>query len=178
MAVCAFFAAGFVRAAQQSRPDALWLDVPFIHQTKDGCGSAALSMLMEFWQSKNASIPAGRADAAHIQSALYSPEAHGIYASAMQKYLEESGFRVFAFRGTWSDLQEHISKGRPLLAAIRPNAHAAYHYVVVSGVDPGGAVFLNDPSRGKLLRVPRDEFEKQWQYADCWLLLAVPKPPA
>jgi len=36
------------------------------------------------------------------------------------------------------------------------------------------AVFVNDPARGKLLRIERAEFEKEWQAAKNYLLLAVP----
>jgi uncharacterized protein YvpB len=50
------------------------------------------------------------------------------------------------------------------------------HYVVVTGIDwEHEAVFLNDPARGKLLRVERAEFEKEWQAAGNWMLLAVPE---
>jgi len=35
-------------------------------------------------------------------------------------------------------------------------------------------VFVNDPARGKLLRIERAEFEKEWQAAKNWMLLAVP----
>jgi uncharacterized protein YvpB len=47
---------------------------------------------------------------------------------------------------------------------------------VVTGIDWGHeAIFLNDPARGKLLRVARAEFEKEWQAARNWMLLAVPE---
>jgi hypothetical protein len=33
---------------------------------------------------------------------------------------------------------------------------------------------VNDPARGKLLRIERAEFEKEWLAAKNWMLLAVP----
>jgi hypothetical protein len=43
------------------------------------------------------------------------------------------------------------------------------------GVDPqDAAVLVNDPERGKLLRMDRSVFEKVWQGTDNWTLLAVP----
>jgi ABC-type bacteriocin/lantibiotic exporter with double-glycine peptidase domain len=94
----------------------------------------------------------------------------------MQRYLEESGFRVFAITGAWSDLRQHLSEGRPLIISIEPGGRRApLHYAVVTGIDwEHEAVFLNDPARGKLLRVERAEFEKEWQAARNWMLLAVP----
>jgi len=51
--------------------------------------------------------------------------------------------------------------------------------VVVVGIErEHEAVLLNDPERGKLFRVERAEFEKEWQRTNDWTLLAVPKPVA
>jgi len=47
--------------------------------------------------------------------------------------------------------------------------------VVVTGIDwEREAVFVHDPARGKLLRVERQEFEREWQATRNWMLLAVP----
>jgi predicted double-glycine peptidase len=154
----------------------VWLDVPYVHQVKDGCGSASLAMVMQYWIGKHASVPAEKSDLAHIQSVLYSSDAHGIYASAMETYLRASGFEVFAFRGDWNDLRDQLTKGRPLIVSLKPGRAAAPHYVVVVGIDwANGAVFLNDPARSKLFRVERNQFAQQWRDAGFWTLLAVPK---
>jgi len=155
----------------------VWLDVPFVKQTEEGCGSASLSMLLQYWAAHATAISADRADAVSIQHKLYSPKARGIFASDMQRYLAESGFRVFVISGEWSDLRQHLSQGRPLILSVQPGSkRAPLHYVVVTGVDwEREAVFLNDPARGKLLRLQRAEFEKQWQAAGNWMLLAVPE---
>jgi ABC-type bacteriocin/lantibiotic exporter with double-glycine peptidase domain len=174
--VLAVFLSLGVAAAETS---GVWLDVPYVHQEKDGCGSASLAMLLQYWIGKHASVPAGRSDPAQIQRQLYSPDAHGIHASAMETYLRASGFEVFAFRGDWKDLREHLAKGRPLIVSLKPGSGAALHYAVVVGIDwANGAVFLNDPARSKLLRVERDQFAKEWRGAGFWTLLAVPKRPS
>src|SRR4051812_17761327 len=82
-----------------------WLDVPFIHQGKDGCGSAALWMLMQYWKQ-----PARNVE--DIQQELYSKEAHGIYASEMERYLKAQGFRTFVLTAAWDDLAGHVAQGR------------------------------------------------------------------
>ena len=162
-------------AAQES--SGVWLDVPFVKQTEDGCGSAAISMVLQYWNSHGARIDPQRAVSAVIQKQLYSPKARGIYASDMQGYLKESGFRVFLLDGEWKDLQEQLMQGRPLIVSLQPgNAKAPLHYVVVTGIDwQNGAVFINDPARGKLLRTERREFEKEWRSNRNWMLLAVPE---
>jgi len=152
----------------------LWLDVPYIHQAKDGCGSASLAMVLRYWQGKNISLAQGRADPSKIQRELYAAKPHGIYASDMERYLRESGFDVLAFRGEWSDLRSQVAKGRPLIAGLKPKGAPA-HYLVIVGVDPeDAAALVNDPERGKLVRIERTEFEKDWQGTANWTLLATP----
>jgi len=67
-----------------------WLDVPFTRQTKDGCGSAAIWMLMSYWR------PADTPAVAEIHHTVFSPEAGGVYASTMEGYLASHRFRVLA----------------------------------------------------------------------------------
>jgi predicted double-glycine peptidase len=161
-----------VAAASES---GLWLDVPYVHQEKDGCGSASLAMVLQYWKGKNFEVAADRMDPVAIQHELYAKKARGIYALEMEKYLRDTGFEVFAFRGEWSDLRAQVAKGRPLIAGLKPKGAPA-HYVVVVGVDrQDAAVLVNDPERGKLVRIERREFEKAWQGTETWTLLAVPR---
>ena len=155
----------------------IWLDVPYVKQAEDGCGSAAISMLLKYWSAHGTEIASRRADAAAIQKQLYSREVRGIRASDMENYFKESGFRVFPLNGDWKDLLEQLKQGRPLIASLQPGgAKSPLHYVVVTGIDwQNGAVFLNDPARGKLLRVAREDFEKQWRPNRNWMLLALPE---
>ena len=155
----------------------VWLDVPYVRQTKDGCGSASLAMVLQYWNERGTAIAAERMDAEKIQKELYSKEARGIRAEAVDRYLRDTGFSPIQFRGEWNDLETHLEKGRPLIAAIQPGARTSQHYVVVVGMDrTEEAVLLNDSERGKLVRVERAEFEKEWQRSGNWTLLALPKP--
>jgi len=163
--------------AAMASTSGVWLDVPYVHQEKDGCGSASLAMVLLYWQGKNFAVPAERADPERIQRELYSAKPHGIYASDMERYLRDSGFQVFAFRGEWSDLRTQLEKGRPLIAGLKPKGAPA-HYVVVVGVDPDdAAVLVNDPERAKLVHMERQQFEKGWRGTEDWTLLAVPRHP-
>ena len=154
----------------------LWLGVPYIKQTEEGCGSASLAMVLQYWKAHGTRISAGRDDADAIQKQLYSRRVHGILASDMERYLKQSGFRAFAFRGDWRDLREHLAQGRPLIVGLQiGSAKGPLHYVVVTGMDwRRAAVFVNDPARGKLMRIEREDFEKQWSVVKNWVLLALP----
>src|SRR4029077_17350251 len=107
----------------------VWLDVPFVKQEKDGCGAASIAMVMQYWQAQQGQSANDASDASQIQRTLYSAKAHGIYASDMERYLQEKGFRTFTIRGEWEDLKQHLEKGRPLIVALKPVSGGALHYV-------------------------------------------------
>ena len=150
---------------------ALWIDVPFIQQDKNGCGSASIWMVMMYWQ------PDAAVNVDEIQRQLYSQEAGGIHAKDMARYFESQGYRTFAFRAEWADLKEHVSKGRPLIVCLERNRRGVpLHYVVVAGVDDmQNLVLVNDPAQRKLLSMSRAEFEQAWRATGNWTLLAVPE---
>lgn len=158
-------------------PAALWIDVPFVAQPREGCGAASLSMVMQYWAGKQGAAVSPASDVARIQHQLYSKGEHGIAAEQMGAYLRQHGFQAFAFPGKWSDLEEQIAKGRPLIVALRPEGQSELHYVVVDGVDAArGLVTMNDPAVRKLLNEEKSRFEKEWSATQNWTLLAVPAP--
>ncbi len=65
----------------------LWLDVPFVPQQKDGCGAASIAMVMQYWERHQSQPLRPAAEPSQILRALYSNQAHGIYASAMVRLL-------------------------------------------------------------------------------------------
>ena len=134
-------------------------------------------MVMQYWIRQSGQQPSDAADASHILSQLHSPEAHGIYASAMERYLQQQGYQAFILRGQWSDLEQHLRKGRPLIVALRPMENSrALHYVVIAGLDPArNLVMFNDPAGRKLEKLDRRTFEKEWKVTGNWTLLAVPQ---
>lgn len=150
--------------------NSVWIDVPFTRQEKEGCGAASVWMVMEYW-GKSPQPPE------EIHRLLYSREAHGVFASDIERYLSVHGFQTGSFAGEWDDLVENISKGRPLLVAIEVNARGApQHYVLVTGVDElRQIVLINDPARRKLLPMARSDFEQRWDAMKRWTLLAVPE---
>jgi ABC-type bacteriocin/lantibiotic exporter with double-glycine peptidase domain len=157
-------------------PAGIWLDIPFVKQEKDGCGAASIAMVMQYWQLQRGRSGNPSAEAEQIQRALLSMAAHGIYASDMERYFQRNGYVTFAFAGDWSDLKQHLEKGRPLIAAVKPGSRVPLHYVVVAGLDhERQLVLLNDPAQRKLLKEDRSRFEQEWKAAARWTLLALPE---
>ena len=154
----------------------IWLDVPFVKQEKDGCGAASISMVMQYWNKDHNARLSAQTDPHVIQQALYSEDAEGIYATAMERYLQETGFRTFVFQGDWTELNHHLSLGRPLIVCLGGSGPKR-HCMVVTGLDSQRNVILvNDPAQRKLLKMERTDFEKSWNETGKWTLLAVPKP--
>lgn len=160
-----------------SQPRSFWLDVPFVKQTPKGCGAACISMVMRYWQKDDRALSPEDTDPAAIQRRLFDPRAGGIPAADMERYFQEKGFHTFAFRGDWKDLENHLSKGRPLIVCLREGKFRhTLHYVVVAGLDEvQGVVFVNDPARRKFLKLDRARFEGRWSTMDHWVLLALPR---
>src|SRR5688572_17293860 len=96
MLVCA---CGVLSAAVSS---SLWIDVPFVKQEKNACGAASIAMVMQYWL-KQQGQSSESVDAAQIHRSLYVSSANGVYASAMERYFQEQGFRTFSFSGEWDD---------------------------------------------------------------------------
>jgi len=155
----------------------LWLDVPFVKQVKEGCGAASIAMVMQYWAQQQNRNPQ-TVDATEIQNTLYSKKGHGIYASDVESYFKEHGFRTFTFKGETADLREHLQNGRPLMVALKPGK-APLHYVVVTGLDENNhVVIVNDPAQRKLLKLDQTNFEQEWNAAGKWTLLALPESGA
>jgi ABC-type bacteriocin/lantibiotic exporter with double-glycine peptidase domain len=156
----------------------VWLDVPFVKQEKKGCGPASIAMVMQYWLKQQGRSANASASVEEIQRGLHVSGADGIYASEMERYFQQHGFRTFSFAGEWNDLQQHLQKGRPLIVALKPSGvDPSLHYVVVAGMDwEQELVLLNDPAQRKLLKQDRSAFEKQWSATGKWTLLALPPP--
>jgi predicted double-glycine peptidase len=157
-------------------PSGIWIDIPFVKQDKDGCGASSIAMVMQYWQQQQGRSGNPSAEVAQIERALYSDAAHGIYASDMERYFQQNGYVAFTFSGERADLKQHLERGRPLIVALKPGSMLPLHYVVVAGLDEKRQlVLLNDPAQRKLLKEDRSRFEKEWQAAGRWTLLAVPE---
>jgi predicted double-glycine peptidase len=152
----------------------IWLDVPFVRQTEQGCGAASIAMVMQYWSTKGYPVEASSMDASQIMHQLHSREAAGIRAQDVKNYLDRNGFQAFVFSSNLQELNDHIEKGRPLIAALEVKGKPGkFHYLVVVGIDQKH-ILVNDPSERKLLRISIEDFEARRAATDSWTLLAVP----
>jgi len=173
--VLALFSTAWAQSPAIVGRGAIWIDVPYVHQPREGCGAASLAMVVSYWDSQQGKSAGSDGDVAIIQRELYSARDHGISAERMRDYLYQHNFQAFVMNGSWSDLEQQLRKGRPLIVALRPRGQKQLHYVVVDGIDvEGGTVTINDPAERKLLTRERMGFEKEWSATHNWMLLALP----
>lgn len=152
-----------------------WLDVPFVQQPEDGCGAASIAMVMQYWEQHRGEQATPTSDVAHIQQAIFTEQAKGAYASAVDRYLQNHGYATYVVHGDEALLEHHIDHGRPLIVALKPTASSRLHYVVVAGFDPEQQLLLiNDPAQRKLLKVNSSDFDREWKATGNWTLLALP----
>jgi predicted double-glycine peptidase len=152
-----------------------WLDVPYVLQSRDGCGAAAIAMVMQYWIRTNLHLEPAVANDARIYSQLATPGRRGIAGQKLKQYLEEHGYNAHVFSGEPQDLRDNLQKGRPLVVCLSPRgANALLHYVVVVGASDS-SILYHDPARGKLIEQRMPAFLRQWKATGSWVLLATPQ---
>jgi ABC-type bacteriocin/lantibiotic exporter with double-glycine peptidase domain len=164
----------FAAAALLPNAIAQSLDVPFVRQQKQGCGPAVLSMLIEYWSENGSPTPTPWTPR-ELYDRLYDAQIHGISGESMVGFLRDQNYAAYGFRGEWNDLKKNISLGRPVIAALAPKKGQPLHFVVIVGIDTDSRPIVHDPDRAAYVKEPIDRFLKQWNGADRWTLLAVPR---
>src|SRR2546423_13867331 len=126
-------AIGFLLIAAGSLP-AQWLDVPYVRQIEAGCGAASIAMVMQYWSRETPGIDAAAMDGDRIYRLLAPSSGKGISGQALKQYIEAHGFDAYSFSGELRDMEQHLEKGRPLVACLAPRGpRQALHYVGVVG---------------------------------------------
>ena len=122
-------------------PAGALLVVPYLPQTPDLCGGAALAMVLRYW---------GNTDVVPTDfSALVDDRAHGISTDALTAAVRAHGAAPMvthaAGAALLSIMKSDIDRGRPVIALIE-DTPGALHYVVIVGVTDTTVVF-HDPAR-------------------------------
>ena len=148
--------------------------VPFVRQQEKGCGAASVAMISSYWFQRYPDLISAPESPEEIYRDLYLPDASAVRLSDMKRYLLDRGFHAFTLRAAWADLEEHISRRRPLIVRLQKKPKGNAHFAVVVGLGPKH-VWLNDPTRREPNRLSRRQFERRWAIAGHWSLLAVPR---
>jgi len=150
------------------------LQAPYVAQVKEGCGSACIAMITQYWAKNGYTVPSAALDADAIHKRIYSRKAKGSKASAVAAYFTSIGMQTYAISGSLGDLAEHIGKGRPVMVAIRGGSGSQLHYTVVTAISED-YVRVHDPAIKPDYPMSVKSFEDRWAATTNWMLLAIPK---
>lgn len=142
------------------------LDVPYVPQSGELCGGAALAMVLRYWGKPGV--------LAEDFSALLEPGRVGIRTGALVRAAETFGWTAYPLTGTPTEVQSHLTQGRPVIALIQ-SGPGDHHYVVLVAWT-GGCVILHDPNVGPFRTVREEVFSAAWSGSGCWALLVLPPP--
>lgn len=178
-AAVAFFPAAVPAAPRPLVPDAPQndrrashaplLDVPYLAQTEDLCGGAAVAMVLRYWGARQV-YPEDFA-------ALVDRSAAGIHTDVLTGAVQQRGWQAHAYSAGeigmgGNDVRQHLQRGRPIIALIEDRP-GTYHYVVIVAWS-GDQVVLHDPARAPFQVMPAASFERAWTATGSWALLVLP----
>ena len=143
------------------------LDVPYVSQSEDLCGGAAVAMVMRFWGARDVY--------AETFSGLVDREAGGIRGEDLLRALHSRGWQAVSFKADRALVQSHLAAGRPPIALIQDRP-GRFHYVVIVGWS-NGRVVVHDPARAPFRVLDEKAFTDAWAQAGDWTLVATPPSP-
>lgn len=159
---------GSVFAAAAAGVTARLLDVPYLSQTEDLCGGAALAMVLRYWGEREV-YPEDFAK-------LVDRGNSGIHTDVLAEEVTRRGWQSFpvnmAADTGGRQIQEHVERGRPVIALIevRPGR---YHYVVIVA-RTADQVIAHDPAREPFRIMSLGDFDRAWAAAGRWALVILP----
>jgi predicted double-glycine peptidase len=155
------------RLPDTPRAGARLLDVPYVAQSAELCGGAALAMVLRYWGDPSA--------VAEDYAGLVDSDTGGIRTNHLVARTRASGWQAHpATEARLDAIRTHVDRGRPVIALIeeRPDV---FHYVVVVGLT-GTDVVMHDPARSPFRTMATAEFERRWSVARRWMLIVTPGP--
>lgn len=142
------------------------LDVPYLPQTEDLCGGAAIAMVLRYWGDRQ------------VQAEDFAPlidrTAAGIRTDVLTAAVSERGWHAYpqgtGASGEW--IRAQVDQGRPVVALIQvaPNR---YHYIVIVGWT-AAQVIAHDPANAPFTVMAMANFDRAWEAAGRWALLVLP----
>ena len=140
-------------------------DVPFLPQTEELCGGAALAMVLRYWGATDV-------DPEDFAAAL-NADGSGIAVSSLLRLAEARGFASLSLAGSPAEAVAHLQEGRPLIA-LAASGKSRRHYVVLLAW-ANRRVLLHDPALGPFRVVPESDWLPRWSETDNATILVLPR---
>jgi predicted double-glycine peptidase len=153
---------------QNQKPAHALLDVPYVPQTPELCGGAAVAMVLRYWGERQV-FP-------EDFSSLVIPSERGIPTGSLVAAVRDRKWLATVMSADPDDarsrIQTAIDRGRPLIALIEVSPRT-FHYVVIAGATQKEIV-VHDPARSPFRVLPWGDFDRAWAAAGRWMMLVLP----
>ena len=144
------------------------LDVPYVSQTPELCGGAAVAMVLRYWGER------------HVFPQDFAPLVGagdgGILTGALTAAVRDRGWQALVVPAAddtaRARIRSEIDRGRPLIALIEVGPHTYHYVVIVGGTDQ--EVVLHDPARAPFRVLRWAEFDRAWMATGRWMMLVLP----
>src|SRR5688572_1102068 len=144
------------------------LDVPYVSQTPELCGGAALAMVLRYWGERQV-FPEDFAS-------LVIPSERGIPTGSLVAAVRDRNWLATVMSAdpasARSQIHAAIDRGQPVIALIEVSSRT-YHYVVIAGATDKEIV-VHDPARSPFRVLPWHSFDRAWTAAGRWMMLVLP----
>ena len=144
------------------------LDVPYVSQTPELCGGAALAMVLRYWGERQV-FPED------FEPLIVASE-RGIPTGSLVSAVRDRNWQAVVVPPDALDpraqIRDAVDRGRPLIALIEVGPRT-YHYVVIVGATDEEIV-VHDPARAPFRVLRWDGFDRVWAAAGQWMMLVLP----
>jgi hypothetical protein len=169
VAATLFGVPGEVAAGALAQAEAhVLLDVPYVSQTPELCGGAAVAMVLRYWGERDV-FPQDFAS-------LVGSDTGGILTGTLTSAVLDRGWQALvlptAADSPHARIRSEIDRGRPLIALIEVAPHL-YHYVVIVG-STDQVIVVHDPARAPFRVLTWAEFDRAWTGTGRWSMLVLP----
>lgn len=148
-------------------PRRIQLEVPFVAQTDDTCGPAALAMLL---QQRGQTYDLQQLE---LQSLL--PQRGGALQVEMLAMTRRQGLLAYPLNPTLDGLLTEVGQGRPVIVLVNLafNWWPRWHYAVVTGFDLDKSTITVHTGKTANQTWPLSTFEYLWTRSNYWSFVAL-----
>lgn len=142
-------------------------NVPFVLQSKDYCGPASLSMVMN-WAGKAVSVD-------KLGEQTFTPGKSGTFQLDLLSASRRNGFLAVPVRGLPALVQE-LEAGHPVIVMqnLALSWYPKWHYAVALGYDLNKVELTLHSGSDAFKKTNLKDFEETWALADYWGLVVLP----
>jgi predicted double-glycine peptidase len=142
--------------------------VPFVKQTEDDCGPAALASVLSFRGKP--------ADLEKITASIYLPQLRGTLPMDLERYAKDQGLTTASSAGTAAALKTIVKSNIPVICLLDLGFwfYRQPHFVTVIGFDDTNELFIMHDGAKPNKTMAYMDFEKKWSRAGKWMIVITP----